>query len=75
MSNLITGFDLYSLQSEEPYRAFSHGDGTSFPVPVRFIHGGNAIVTGSTSGKVQLWDVSSGRPLHSLVASRTFSSI
>jgi hypothetical protein len=35
--------------------------------PVSFVHGGNALLGGSSTGRVDLWDVDSGRRLHSLV--------
>ncbi len=70
VSNLLDGFEIYQMDSEEPYRAFTHEMGDLFPTPVRFVHGGNAILTGSTVGKPQLWDVDSGRTIHTLPLGR-----
>ncbi len=36
------------------------------PLPVTFVHGGHALVGGSMTGKVGLWDLGMGK-MHSLV--------
>ncbi|KAI6096383.1 WD40-repeat-containing domain protein [Pisolithus sp. B1] len=55
VSNVTSGFDIYHLND-------SSLDGSMLQlsngmlVPVAFIHGGQAILGGSTCGKVQIWD-------------------
>ncbi|KIK19047.1 hypothetical protein PISMIDRAFT_108420 [Pisolithus microcarpus 441] len=55
VSNLTSGFDIYHLND-------SSLDGSVLQpsngmlVPVAFIHGGQAILGGSTCGRVQIWD-------------------
>ena len=67
VSNLLTGFDIYAMDSEHPLRSLIHQMGEQYPTPVIFIHGGHAVVGGSTVGEVDLWDFDSGRKLHSLL--------
>ncbi|KAJ3556925.1 hypothetical protein NM688_g1757 [Phlebia brevispora] len=68
VSNLVTGFDVYSIDSEEPINSLHHGVDAdeAFPTPMCFVHSGYALLTGSTVGNVQLWAASSGRPHQSL---------
>ena len=69
MSNVFKGFDVYKVDSEEPIASFKHADDTSLasasPVPVLFVHAGHALVGGSMTGKVGLWDLRMGM-MHSL---------
>lgn len=68
VSNVVRGFDVYRVQSEEPLASFDYLDGDSAsaaPVPVLFIHEGHALVGGSMNGKVDLWDLYMGK-MHSV---------
>ncbi|KAI0650186.1 WD40-repeat-containing domain protein, partial [Trametes meyenii] len=56
ISNAASGFDVYNLISGEPEGSMATEGGLR-AVPVLFIHGGNAVVSGSTIGDVILWDV------------------
>ena len=56
VSNL-TGFDIYALETMESEGSLSHTVGDVYPVPVLFVHGGTAILGGSTVGEVELWNV------------------
>ncbi|KAI0375848.1 WD40 repeat-like protein [Pilatotrama ljubarskyi] len=60
ISNMVSGFDLYDLTSQAALRSFAHPVTTLRAVPVLFVHGGHALLGGSTVGKVHLWDVHNG---------------
>ncbi|KAI0708453.1 WD40-repeat-containing domain protein, partial [Earliella scabrosa] len=57
ISNLTTGFDVYRTDTQKPVGSYKHDIGDSRPTPVLFIHGGHAIVGGSTVGIVNIWDI------------------
>lgn len=61
ISNLRTGFDVYLLESGELLHSFVHDMGEHLPTPVLFIHDGQAIVGGTTVGKVGMWDLACGK--------------
>ncbi|RDX42307.1 WD40 repeat-like protein [Lentinus brumalis] len=65
ISNLATGFDVYRTDTEQPVGMYRHDVGKRQPTPVLFIHGGQAIVGGSTVGAVNIWDMKLGK-LHAL---------
>ena len=67
ISNHCTGFDIYDLNSDEPVMSMTHAIRKQIGPPVSFVHGGHALLGGSSTGRVNLWDVESGRRLHSLV--------
>ena len=55
VSNLNTGFDFYHLDNSQQDSLVSHP--CSGPqVPVEFIHRGNAVLGGSTTGEPHIWD-------------------
>ncbi|RPD78445.1 WD40 repeat-like protein [Lentinus tigrinus ALCF2SS1-7] len=63
-SNLAVGFDVYDLESSKVIRTFSHNPGDyGRAVPVLFIHGGHAILGGSTSGCINVWYVEAAQRL------------
>ncbi|RDX51282.1 WD40 repeat-like protein [Lentinus brumalis] len=66
VSNLAQGFDVYRTDTGQPVGTFRHTVGKPQPTPVLFIHGGRAIVGGSTVGTVHVWDLDQGGrfPLH-----------
>ncbi|RDX44266.1 WD40 repeat-like protein [Lentinus brumalis] len=66
VSNLAQGFDVYRTDTGQPAGTFRHIVGKPQPTPVLFIHGGRAIVGGSTVGTVHVWDLEQGGrfPLH-----------
>ncbi|KAI9059350.1 WD40 repeat-like protein [Trametes sanguinea] len=66
VSNALTGFDLYSLESGNLIRAFGHDMRARRATPVRFAETGQSIVGGTTIGEMLVWDVSSGRRMQSL---------
>ncbi|TBU22722.1 hypothetical protein BD311DRAFT_811285 [Dichomitus squalens] len=66
ISDLSTGFEVYEMGTEVVYRSFEHDVGEPFPTPVLFIHNGNALVGGSTVGKVNIWDIHGMGKMHSL---------
>ncbi|KAI0364053.1 WD40 repeat-like protein [Pilatotrama ljubarskyi] len=67
VSNVISGFDVYAVDSGAAVCSFGHTVGEFRKVPVLFVHDGLALVGGNMHGDVHLWDVDSGRKLHSLV--------
>ncbi|KAJ8463966.1 hypothetical protein ONZ51_g9904 [Trametes cubensis] len=67
ISNVISGFEVYALDVGTALWSFGHTVTDYRKIPVLFIHGAAAIVGGNLQGDVHLWDVSSGRKLHSLV--------
>ena len=74
VSNLVSGFDIYSMESETTLYSFGHSVETRAlrNTPVLFIHGGFALVGGSSQGNVHIWDIRSGRKLHSLLHDSEF---
>ncbi len=73
VSNVVRGFDVYKVQSEEPLASFDLQDRSALgaPVPVLFIHEGHALVGGSITGKVDLWDLYMGK-MHSIALTSEF---
>ncbi|KAH9938779.1 WD40-repeat-containing domain protein [Epithele typhae] len=65
VSNMISGFDVYSLDSEVPVRSFSHpvAPNALRAVHVRFIHDNNALLGGNTVGNVHVWDIDTSERL------------
>ncbi|KAJ2994492.1 hypothetical protein NUW54_g7542 [Trametes sanguinea] len=61
ISNMMSGFDLYDLTSLAVLRSFTHPVKALCAVPVRFVHGGHALLGGSTAGTAHLWNVHNGR--------------
>ncbi|KAH7917003.1 hypothetical protein BV22DRAFT_1135792 [Leucogyrophana mollusca] len=66
VSNLSTGFDIYDLHTGAPVLNLSHDASLALQVPVRFIHRGFAVLGGSTTGDVRIWDAGTGQHLHVL---------
>ncbi|KAJ3006965.1 hypothetical protein NUW54_g3730 [Trametes sanguinea] len=60
ISNMLSGFDLYDLESQAVLRSFTHPVDMLRAVPVKFVHGGYALLGGSTAGIVHLWNVHNG---------------
>ncbi|KAH9856305.1 WD40-repeat-containing domain protein [Lenzites betulinus] len=67
VSNLLTGFDLYSTSSGKLVRALGHDVGAKRATPVRFIESGSALVGGTTMGELMIWDTTTGRKLQTLI--------
>lgn len=66
VSNLSTGFDLYTVASGDHSRAFGHEFGSRRATPVKFVECSDIIVGGTTVGEMVLWDTSSGRRIQTL---------
>ncbi|EIW57908.1 WD40 repeat-like protein, partial [Trametes versicolor FP-101664 SS1] len=66
ISNMTTGFDLYDVESMSSMGTYKHDVAALRMVPVTFIHGGNAVVSGSTVGEAHLWDVETCCGIHTL---------
>ncbi|KAI0325699.1 WD40 repeat-like protein, partial [Cubamyces sp. BRFM 1775] len=57
VANLVNGFDVYNLDMGSIVLSLFHKVGKGYPVPVLYVHGGNAILGGSTAGVLDLWYV------------------
>ena len=66
VSNMISGFDIYETETGKCLARLTHPVDRMFAVPVLFVHGGNAIVGGSSVGEVHLWNASTIR-LHQIL--------
>ncbi|RDX51823.1 WD40 repeat-like protein [Lentinus brumalis] len=61
ISNIATGFDICDLETGAIVKSFEHEIGSyEYAIPVLFIHGGQAIVGGSSVGCCNIWYVDSG---------------
>ncbi|KAH9831925.1 uncharacterized protein C8Q71DRAFT_726464 [Rhodofomes roseus] len=59
-----TGFELFTVKSLtelEPMFPLNQDVSTGHVVPVGFIHGGNAVVGGTSDGQMYVWDIFSRR--------------
>ena len=64
ISNLLTGFELFAFKGNselEPLFSFKQDVSAGRPLPVRFIHGGHALMGGTSTAQVNIWDVYSRR--------------
>ncbi|TFK79939.1 WD40 repeat-like protein [Polyporus arcularius HHB13444] len=57
VSNVDRGFDIYSLASGDPLCTIKHKILRKVATPAIWIHGGFALLGGTTSGKLTVWDV------------------
>ncbi|KAI9062810.1 hypothetical protein FKP32DRAFT_1554326, partial [Trametes sanguinea] len=55
VANLVDGFDIYDLETGSVALSLFHEVGKKYPVPVLYVHGGTAILGGSTAGMMDLW--------------------
>lgn len=66
------GFDLYDINSGQPHGTIRGKEdqvvavGVSKPLPVLFVHDGRALLSGSHTGAVHLWDVESKKIVQTL---------
>lgn len=60
VSDLVTGFQVYHLDDGVDFVRFKQEVGEAQLVPVMWLHGGNAILGGSTIGQVTIWYVRTG---------------
>ena len=57
---MLTGFELFSMRTPgevEPLFSLRQDVGAGHSIPVRFIHGGHALIGGTSNGQVNIWDV------------------
>lgn len=68
VSNMNIGMNLYTLGEKEPLQSFLQptNTGINFPLGVSFLHGGRAVVCGSQTGSVKIWETLSGEHLQTL---------
>ncbi|KAH9933283.1 WD40-repeat-containing domain protein, partial [Fomitopsis serialis] len=60
VSNMLTGFEVFNfkvLTELEPLCSFNQDNSTACTMPVRFIHGGQAVVGGTLNGCMSIWDI------------------
>ncbi|KAI0657557.1 WD40-repeat-containing domain protein [Cubamyces menziesii] len=57
VANMVNGFDVYNLDTGAIVLSLFHKVGKQYPAPVLYVHGGNAILGGSTAGVLDLWYV------------------
>ncbi|KAL1937980.1 hypothetical protein VTO73DRAFT_12730 [Trametes versicolor] len=56
-SNVIRGFEIHSMTTGAPLCSINNDAGDASPTPVLFVHGGLALLGGSTAGMLRIWDV------------------
>ncbi|KAG1883713.1 WD40-repeat-containing domain protein [Suillus subluteus] len=66
VSNLMHGFDIYNLETYAIEGRVFNEISTGHVVPVLFIHHGCAVIGGSATGTVRMWDVDSTNFMHAL---------
>ena len=66
VSNLLTGFDLYDLDSGDLIRAFGHDVGDKRATPVKFTESDGVIIGGTTVGTMHAWDANTGRRVQTM---------
>ncbi|KAG2140874.1 WD40-repeat-containing domain protein [Suillus cothurnatus] len=68
VSNMNIGMNLYTLGEKEPLQSFLQptNTGINFPLGVSFLHRGRAVVCGSQTGSVKIWETLSGEHLQTL---------
>ena len=73
VSNMCSGFDIYDAETGLPIASLTHAVNQVHAVPVRFIHGGHAVLGGSTVGEAHIWDVTGVRMHPPLIVGGAFS--
>ncbi|KAI1790680.1 WD40-repeat-containing domain protein, partial [Ganoderma leucocontextum] len=66
VSNVFTGFHIYRLDNGSPIAHFEQEGNEARPLPVVWLHGGRAILGGSTLGSINIWYIDTGRKVVSL---------
>jgi WD40 repeat protein len=68
VSNMNIGMNLYALGEKEPLQSFLQptNTGINFPLGVSFLHRGRAVICGSQTGSVKIWDTLTGEHLQTL---------
>ncbi|KAG2144066.1 WD40-repeat-containing domain protein [Suillus cothurnatus] len=68
VSNMNIGMNLYTLGKKEPLQSFLQptNTGINFPLGVSFLHRGRAVVCGSQTGSVKIWETLSREHLQTL---------
>lgn len=62
VSNMRSGFEVFSIKGSveaEPEFDVLQDVSAGRPIPVRFIHGGQAFLSGTSHGQVNLWAIDS----------------
>ncbi|PIL33262.1 hypothetical protein GSI_04712 [Ganoderma sinense ZZ0214-1] len=60
VSDVFTGFHVYHLDNGKSFKHFEQEVSEERPVPVIWVHGGNAILGSSTIPKIMVWYVHTG---------------
>ncbi|OJT02572.1 hypothetical protein TRAPUB_6894 [Trametes pubescens] len=61
-SNLVSGVDIHRIETGALVSSVAHDIGEEYPIPVLYIHGGYAIIGGSTLGYAYIWVVKTELP-------------
>ncbi|EIW80321.1 hypothetical protein CONPUDRAFT_73472 [Coniophora puteana RWD-64-598 SS2] len=56
ISNINAGFDIYDLVLGTLLASFTHKVGRKLRIPVLFLHSGGALIGGTTTGNITMWD-------------------
>lgn len=76
--NIRQGIAMYDMQTREICMEALLDQGSSAaPLPILYIHKGNAVVTGTKTGKVRIWNADGKQPFHmqKLVHGNTLHSL
>lgn len=73
MANVFTGFHIHRLDNGDAIAHFEQEVNEARPLPVIWLHGGQAILGGSTIGSINIWYVDTGRKVVCLPVPRTSS--
>lgn len=75
LSNAISGFDIYDIDSGSPQGSLPTEDSQRRAIPILYIHGGKALVSGGTAGQATLWDPQNRCRHHGLSVKGTSDSL
>jgi WD40 repeat protein len=62
LHNLCYGLEIISLKSQKRQKVFKHGGRPLhiYPLAVAFLHDDTAVISGTNSGEICIWDIKSG---------------
>ena len=65
-SSPLSGYDIYSVKSADLLRHFGHDAGEKRATSVKFLELEATVITGTTVGEVNIWEIHTGRRLQTL---------
>lgn len=63
---MLDGVDIWDLSTSVKVSKCLHSMGENFPLPVKFIHNGAAVISGNMTGSVAFWDIENGHLINTL---------